>query len=61
MLEDELRPLFPHYLPLFLGSRAYAIRLLPGFDDSVIDRYEAIHRLALFETYRSVLRRLNGA
>jgi hypothetical protein len=44
-----------------IAPEAYAIRLFPPADESVIASYEKIHALTILETYRTTLRRVNGA
>jgi hypothetical protein len=44
-----------------IGSGAFALRIFPGADAQMIADYEDIHRLAIFDKYRNLLLRMNGA
>jgi hypothetical protein len=44
-----------------IGSEAYALRLFPAADETMIASYEEIHRVRIPEAYRSILLVMNGA
>ncbi len=44
-----------------VGEEAYAVTLFMGVETEVIERYQILHKIEIPESYREILRMLNGA